>query len=187
MAGAADTIAVQQLASRLWPNGPHPGAVGWEAASDQLPAQTVLADDDGVVLGWAGLTAGELVVHADPATAAAARGLVGWAVAAAGDRDSEAAERVAVHRAAWRPVTMPWPAEIEPLGVVPEHRRIGLASALCLQVAAQVAAHGGDLVYINTGPNPDYPAPAATYVTVGFEVTPRDRRYHRPGSTLRNL
>ena len=74
VAGAADTIAVQQLASRLWPNGPHPGAVGWEAASDQLPAQTVLADDDGVVLGWAGLTAGELVVHADPATAAAARG-----------------------------------------------------------------------------------------------------------------
>ena len=243
--------------------------------------------------GWAGVTGGELIVQADPARRAAARALVDWATAAAGQLeltvqvpdgaevlhavvreagfvlrpgaepvvgmfrrasqegprlpggyrirgvgDAEAAERVRVHRAAWRPATIPWPpgtaqpvpadatsrftaahfeqvrrtwlydpaldlvveapdgslaacctawwdpaigcAEIEPLGVVPEHRRKGLASALCMEVAAQIAARGGDQVFINVGPRLDYPAPAATYATVGFEATPRGRVYHRP-------
>jgi GNAT superfamily N-acetyltransferase len=289
--GLADTTAVQRLAGRAWPRGLHPGGVGWAAAIGQLPGETVLADDDGVV-GWAGVSGGELVVQADPARPGAARALAGWAVAAAGETemtipvfdgdealrsavtgvgfvlqpgaepvtgmfrpaspqgprlpggyqirgvcDAEAAERVEVHRAAWRPATLPWPAgapavspeaasrftaahyeqlrrtwlydpaldlvieapdgtlvacctawwdpavgcaEIEPLGVVPEHRRKGLATALCMEVAAQVAGRGGDQVFINTGPRPDYPAPAATYVSAGFTVTPRGRLYHRP-------
>ena len=61
-------------------------------------------------------------------------------------------------------------AEIEPLGVLPEHRRLGLATAMCMAVAAQVAALGGDQVFINTGPRADYPAPAATYLAAGFTV-----------------
>lgn len=147
------------------------------------------------------------------------------------------AARVEVHRAAWRPATLPWPAqirptvseeatskftaaqyeqlrrtwlydealdlvieapdgalaacctawwdpanscaEIEPLGVVPEHRRKGLASALCLEIAARVADRGGRQVFINTGPRSDYPAPAATYATVDFEVIQRGRIYRR--------
>jgi GNAT superfamily N-acetyltransferase len=61
-------------------------------------------------------------------------------------------------------------AEIEPLGVLPGHRRRGLATAMCMAVAAQVAALGGDQVHINTGPRADYPAPAATYLAAGFTV-----------------
>jgi ribosomal protein S18 acetylase RimI-like enzyme len=283
---------VQELASRLWPRGPHPGGLGWEAAIDQLPAATVLAETDRALVGWAGATSGELVVHADPTCPDAAHALVEWAVAAAdgaatelavfdGDdvlrsvvadagfvaradpaplvgmfraatnegprlpdgyrarsvRDGEAAERLEAHRAAWRPASLPWPAdvlptvppdatssftaahyeqvrrtwlydqeldlvieapdgalaaccivwwdpsiryaEIEPLGVVPEHRRKGLASALCMEAAAQISARGGEQMFIDTGPRPDYPAPAATYVTVGFEVIPRARTYTR--------
>lgn len=282
---------MQRLASRLWPRGPHAGGLGWEAASGQLPREIALAGDDGLA-GWAGLTAGELVLQADPASPEAARALVEWAVQladgaemtvtvfdgdevvrsavtaagfarragampvvgmfrdaspagavlAAGYRvrsvhDNEFDARVEVHRAAWRPATLPWPgevppaasptatsrftaahyaqvrrtwlydqgrdlvveapdgtlaacclawwdpaarcAEIEPLGVVPEHRRSGLATAMCMEVAAQVAALGGDQVFINTGPRPDYPAPASTYLTVGFELVNRGHVYHR--------
>ncbi len=150
-------------------------------------------------------------------------------------RDGESAARVRVHRAAWRPMTLPWPgevpgtvtpettsrftaedyeqvcgtwlydptwdlvveapdgslaacciawwdratkcAEIEPLGVVPEHRRRGLASALVLQVVAQVAAAGGERVFINVGPRADYPAPSQTYLAAGFEVVGRGDIY----------
>jgi GNAT superfamily N-acetyltransferase len=70
-------------------------------------------------------------------------------------------------------------AEIEPLGVAPDHRRRGLATAMCKEVAARVAALGGNQVFINTGPRPDYPAPAATYLAAGFEVVGRGHIYHR--------
>lgn len=284
--GSADTTVVQQLVSRLWPYSSHPGGLGWEAATDQLPSETILAEDGGI-LGWAGATSGELLVQARPE---AARPLLDWAMTTAegsdlvipvfdgdevlrslvieagfqragraaplvgmfraatpefpqlpagyrirGTHSAEAAERVAVHRAAWRPMTLPWAegvartvspdatssftaahfeslrrtwlydqeldlvveapdgslagcctvwwdpaigcAEIEPLGVVPEHRRKGLAGALCLEACAQIAARGGDRVFINTGPRADYPAPAATYASVGFVATARAHFY----------
>jgi hypothetical protein len=38
---------------------------------------------------------------------------------------------------------------------------------------------GGNQVFINTGPRPDYPAPAATYLATGFEVVGRGHIYHR--------
>ena len=71
-------------------------------------------------------------------------------------------------------------AEIEPLGVISEHRRKGLASALCMEVCTQVARQGGNQVFINTWPRDDYSAPAATYLTIGFVVTRRGSVYHRP-------
>jgi GNAT superfamily N-acetyltransferase len=283
-AGLTDTTAMQRLASRRWPHGPHAGGVGWAAAIGQLADQLAVVDGgtSGGVAGWAGLTGGELLLHTDPAVPAAAPLLVDWALQATGAagltvtvydgddaarpalaaagfgpqpdaapvvgmfraarpggpelpggyrvrsvRDDELAARVAAHRAAWRPVTLPWPdgtapvspdltsrftaehyeqvrrtwlydqsrdlvveapdgslaacciawwdpaarcAEIEPLGVLPGHRRRGLATAMCMAVAAQVAALGGDQVHINTGPRADYPAPAATYLAAGFTV-----------------
>ncbi len=287
----ADTGAVQGLAQRLWPRGPHPGGLGWEAAIEQLPASTVLAEQEGTLVGWAGVDGGALTVHADPDVPGVARALLGWAITesgtgarslpvADGDQplaaaaaaegfaldggagpvvgmflpapapaavvpsgyrirpmaDGEDAARVEVHRAAWRPKTMPWPgdvaagispdatsrftaahfarvrrtwlydqeldlvvegpdglvacctlwwapelgcAEIEPLGVVPAHRRRRLAGALCRHAAGLVAARGGTSVFINTGPRHDYPAPAATYLTVGFSVVPRGRALRR--------
>jgi ribosomal protein S18 acetylase RimI-like enzyme len=64
-------------------------------------------------------------------------------------------------------------AEIEPLGVAPGHRRRGVAVALCLEVAARVAASGGDELFINTGPREEYPAPAAAYAKAGFRPVER--------------
>jgi GNAT superfamily N-acetyltransferase len=290
--GSEDRTSVQQLASRLWPRGLHPGGLGWAAAIEQLADRLVLADEDGVG-GWAGLSSGEAFVQVDPGHPGAATSLLEWAVTEAGHDsltlhvpigdellgttaaefgfdpipgaragsgmfrsatsdgpvlptgysirsvgDDEWAERLAAHRAAWRPATLPWPpgprppvpedatssftaplyeevrrtwlydqsldlvavapdgtmaacciawwdpstgcAEIEPLGVVPEHRRRGLAGALCLEVADRVAAHGGETVFINTTPHTEYSVPAAAYAAVGFEVIDRDLPFHRP-------
>jgi GNAT superfamily N-acetyltransferase len=297
-AGRADTAAMQQLASRRWPHGPHAGGVGWAAAIGQLADEIVVADGDGDgdgdggLAGWAGLASQELILQVDPAYPDAARQLAGWAVQARGAADltvtvydgdkavrpalaeagfvpqpgtapvtgmfhragpggpvlpdgyrvrsvadGEEAARVEAHRAAWRPATLPWPAgtpavsldltsrftaadyeevrhtwlydqsrdlvveapdgtlaaccivwwdpaaraaEIEPLGVLPGHRRKGLATAMCLAACAQVAALGGDQVFINTGPRADYPAPAETYLAAGFTVTGVGQVHRRP-------
>lgn len=58
--------------------------------------------------------------------------------------------------------------EIEPLGVVPDHRRRGLALALCAEVARRAADLGAHDVFINTGPSELYPAPYAAYQKAGF-------------------
>lgn len=58
--------------------------------------------------------------------------------------------------------------EIEPLGVVPAHRRRGLAGALCAEVAARTARLGGRAVFINTAASDTYPAPYAAYTKAGF-------------------
>ncbi len=65
------------------------------------------------------------------------------------------------------------------MGVVPEHRRRGLASAMCWQVIEQVRAAGGRQVYINISPNPAYPAPAQTYLAAGFDFVVRGQLHHR--------
>jgi ribosomal protein S18 acetylase RimI-like enzyme len=70
-------------------------------------------------------------------------------------------------------------AEIEPLGVVPGQRRLGLARALCTEALARVEARGGRTVFINSSPNPAYPAPSATYAAAGFELVERGRAFCR--------
>lgn len=156
-------------------------------------------------------------------------------------RPDEAAARVAVHRAAWRPADMPWHpdhrpavdagatssfseeayarcratwlydadldlvvvapdgafagsclawldpstgvAELEPMGIHPEHRRFGLAGLLCREVARRVAARGGVEVFINAGWPDGYPAPRAAYTKVGFRTVKRGNVYARPASS----
>jgi GNAT superfamily N-acetyltransferase len=71
----------------------------------------------------------------------------------------------------WDPAT--GVAEIEPLGVVPAHRRLGLAGALCMEAAGRVDARGGHTVYINSSPDPAYLAPSATYAAAGFQLVER--------------
>ncbi|MBQ1083636.1 GNAT family N-acetyltransferase [Nocardiopsis sp. B62] len=71
-------------------------------------------------------------------------------------------------------------SEIEPLGVVPAHRRRGLAVALALTACALTARRGGDRVYINTTPNEAYPTPAMTYATVGYRALDRGTALVRP-------
>lgn len=306
-----DITAMQHLASRLWPRGPHPGGLGWAAAIGQLGGRIVLAEDDRSTAagdlaegpglsGWAAVNQpGELLAQVDRATPDVAATLIEWlldvaegplvtidvanddqplldAVVGAGFQLSpdciedelgrlsgptiglrravidappqldngyrirniepdEDAARVDVHRAAWQPAQLPWHpdhrpaidpaasssfflehydrvrrtwlydpafdlvvqgadgslaacciawfdpatgwAEIEPLGVTPEHRNRGLAGALCLEVAARVGAAGGREVFINTGPSREYPAPAGAYLKAGFRPFARSRRY----------
>ncbi len=73
-------------------------------------------------------------------------------------------------------------AEIEPLGVVAEHRHRGIAGALCLEVCRRCAERGGEVVYSNQAPRSDYPAPAASYLKVGFEVVARGTYFTRTPS-----
>jgi ribosomal protein S18 acetylase RimI-like enzyme len=163
----------------------------------------------------------------------------GYSIRSVGADETEA--RVAVHRAAWRPASLPWEdgravdpeatssftvaaydavrrcslydpeldlvavapdgalagccivwldevigvAEIEPLGVVPDHRRSGLAVAMCLEAANRVRAAGGDELFINTGPRPTYSAPGRAYAKAGFEVVERSTMYVRPPRSTR--
>ena len=278
--GGAAVIELQEVARRRWPRGRHPGGLGWEVATDQLPeVLEVFRGSDGRIVGWCGVEApGSLAVETDGEVAAsaltvamaAAEGRVlevavaadddalrdavaaagftpeepwwgSWRAASAADRpssvgegcivraigDDERAARVDVHRRAWRPADLPWHpdhrpptsadaassfdearferveqtplydrsldlvveapdgalvacatawfdpdlgvAEIEPLGVVPSHRRIGLAGALCLEVSARVAERGGFEVFINAGPREAYPASGLAYAKAGFE------------------
>lgn len=76
----------------------------------------------------------------------------------------------------WLDATTGW-TEIEPLGVVPAHRRRGLAAALCAEIAARTASAGGHHVFINTGSSNSYPGPYRAYQKAGF--TP-----FVPGQTL---
>jgi ribosomal protein S18 acetylase RimI-like enzyme len=68
-------------------------------------------------------------------------------------------------------------AEIEPVGVAPEHRRRGVAVAMCHEVAARVRARGGKELFINTGPDDGYPVPSLTYTSAGFETYDRAELY----------
>jgi GNAT superfamily N-acetyltransferase len=70
-------------------------------------------------------------------------------------------------------------AEIEPLGVVSTHRRLGLARALCMEAATRVHSRGGHTVYINSSPDPAYPAPHAAYAAAGFQLVERGRAFRR--------
>jgi GNAT superfamily N-acetyltransferase len=278
---------MQRLASRCWPQGLHPGGLGWAQATHQLADKIVLLDgNEGDLVGWAAVSQpGYLSLQVAPAAQPDVRAdLIEWLLRTAdgpaftvdvydpdtlhdfiqagfertaapsgfyrmgtpglraatdsvratmpegytirGVEPREADERVAVHRAAWRPADLPfhpdhrphldeswsspftldayhqvqrtmlydvnldlvavapdgdlagccigwydastgW-AEIEPLGVVPAHRRRGLALALCAEVARRIARSGGRHVFINTGPSVTYPAPYRAYQKAGF-------------------
>ncbi|HVM09110.1 MAG TPA: GNAT family N-acetyltransferase [Acidimicrobiales bacterium] len=296
-----DVHAMQQLASRVWPSGWHPGGLGWGLSRWALAESVVVAVDDaesGSVVGFAG-RGGDEIAHVEHGRDDLADALVAWmletdgdapitvwdgadalerAVSRAGlvavDREpwsgllldvttaredprrrvagyvvrpvgaDELEARVEVHRAAWKPSTMPYTdgraidpdaqssftadayeavrsawlydssldlvavtrggddaggqfaacciawfdpssgvCEIEPLGVAPQHRRRGLAIALCLEVAHLVAERGGTHVYINGQPQPGYVASTEAYLKAGFRLVERGTTYARtPGA-----
>lgn len=168
----ADTTEMAQLASRLWPQGPHPGGLGWSMAIGEFASRVVLARAGEQLVGWAGASPGEVAVQVDPSHPDVATHLLGWAVEAEasgmptvvvwdGDRaladaaaaagfvpdnrrgvrgsavgmtrraqredpglppgyrvrptgPGEHAARVDVHRAAWRPIDLPWAPAFRP-------------------------------------------------------------------------
>lgn len=85
---------------------------------------------------------------------------------------------------AWLDPVSGW-AELEPLGIVPEHRQRGLARALALDVCRRVAVLGGRDVFINSSPLPYYRAPWDAYVKAGFAPMDRGTRMRRLGSHAR--
>lgn len=72
----------------------------------------------------------------------------------------------------WLDTATGW-AELEPLGIVPEHRHRGLSKALALDACRRVGELGGHSVFINCAPLPYYRAPWDAYLKAGF--TPMDR------------
>jgi len=85
-AGEKDTRAIQELASRLWPLGWHPGGLGWALARGRLADEVVVFDGPDGVAGWAargGHHPGELLAQADPAHSGAATAVVEWLLATA--------------------------------------------------------------------------------------------------------
>lgn len=78
----------------------------------------------------------------------------------------------------WLDPSTGW-AEIEPLGIVPEHRNRGLAQALALDACRRVARHGGHGVFINSAPLPYYRAPWDAYLKAGFTPMNRGTRMNR--------
>ena len=75
----------------------------------------------------------------------------------------------------WFDTTTRW-AEIEPLGVVPDHRGRGLASALCAAMARRVARAGGQHLYINTRPVSPVPGTAPGVPQGGLHTTLQSQR-----------
>ena len=70
--GPSDTRAMQQLQSRIWPLGLHPGGVGWLMATGQFGDGLLVADpagaveSDGTLSGWGALVGSELTVQVSP-------------------------------------------------------------------------------------------------------------------------
>ena len=288
-----DLHGMQQLASRTWPAGSHPGGLGWGLARQALADAVVVATDEGSdrIVGFAG-RGGDEITHVDSDREDVAGALVTWLLAVDGDapitvwdgadalahavahvgfrptgrepwsgmlldvaavsddprrhvdgytirpvREDETSARVEVHRRAWKPSSIPYidgrsvdpnaessfttdayeavrrawlydqsldlvvvqdddgqlgasciawfdpsigVCEIEPLGVAPEHRRRGLAIALCLEVAHLTGARGGRHVFINAQPTPGYVASTSAYLSAGFQLVERATTYARP-------
>ena len=285
---------IQRLASRLWPNGWHPGGLGWALARGELGEHVAAFHEGTDIVAWAAYGqhgSGDVMAQADPDLAGAATAAVDWLLreAIAGElvievppgastlrqalvragfverpstpvvgmrraatesvpalppgysvrptRIDEFDDRVEVHRAAWLPASLPWRhghapviepgatssftaasyravrdtwlydqdldlvavapdgslagccivwfdpasgvAEIEPMGVVPAHRRRGLAVALCHEAATRVQQRGGRELFINTGERDEYAAPSAAYLKAGFAF------YERAASFVR--
>lgn len=64
-------------------------------------------------------------------------------------------------------------AEIEPLGVVPEYRGLGLGRAVCLEAVHRVGRLGGSEVTIHPRGDDGYPAARNLYTSCGFRTVAR--------------
>ena len=75
-----DLWGMQQLASRVWPSGWHPGGLGWGLSRDALADSVVVAVDDGTpgtIVGFAG-RGGDEITHTEPERDDVADALVTW-------------------------------------------------------------------------------------------------------------
>jgi ribosomal protein S18 acetylase RimI-like enzyme len=78
-------------------------------------------------------------------------------------------------------------AAIEPLGVRPEHRRRGLAVALCRHAAQLVDQAGGRELLIHARGDAAYPGPRGAYMRCWFRTVGRTRLYGRHSAEVDQL
>lgn len=77
----ADGPAMQELQSRIWPLGVHPGGLGWLLATQQLGSEVVTATGSDGLAGWGALSPpGELTIQVAPEEGDAAEALLDWPV-----------------------------------------------------------------------------------------------------------
>jgi ribosomal protein S18 acetylase RimI-like enzyme len=65
----------------------------------------------------------------------------------------------------------------EPVGASPDHRRLGLAAAVCRAVLARLRDIGAQHAIVNARGDADYPAPKRLYESLGFREDTRTRTY----------
>jgi GNAT superfamily N-acetyltransferase len=75
-------------------------------------------------------------------------------------------------------------AELEPVGTSPAHRRLGLASAVCIAAMHSLAALGADAVTVHPRGDAGYPAARAVYEQIGFVAVGRTMAYWRDRSEI---
>jgi ribosomal protein S18 acetylase RimI-like enzyme len=72
--------------------------------------------------------------------------------------------------------------ELEPVGTSPTHRRLGLASAVCLAAMHALAAAGATDVAVHPRGDDGYPAARGVYQRIGFAPVGRTVAYWRDSS-----
>jgi ribosomal protein S18 acetylase RimI-like enzyme len=70
-------------------------------------------------------------------------------------------------------------AEIEPVGTHPDHRRLGLAQAVCAEAIERLSVAGCEEVVIKPRGDDAYPVPRQVYAGMGFEVVNRTRTFRK--------
>ncbi len=130
-AEADDVCGMQQLASRVWPSGWHPGGLGWGLSRHALGHSVVVAADEGAggpIVGFAG-HGGDEITHVERDRDDVADALVTWRLAVDAKApitvwDGADALARAVLRAGLEPVgRQPWSGMLLDLAVVRDDPR----------------------------------------------------------------
>jgi GNAT superfamily N-acetyltransferase len=166
--------AARALASRRWraPAYWHPGGLTWDLATSD-PAQLEAWYDDGRPTAWAMLDGrGHVSAQCDRSLDSAgdlAAAVVGWAAASP-------AGLLAATCTAWLDPDSR-SGELEPVGTNPRHRRLGLASAVCLAAMHSLAGLGATDVTVHPRGDAGYPAARVVYERIGFAAVGRTVAY----------
>ena len=72
--------------------------------------------------------------------------------------------------------------ELEPVGTHPDHRRLGLGRAVCLDACLRLREAGADLALVAARGDDAYPIPRRLYTAVGFREVARNVTYVRSRS-----